>query len=60
MNYRYIPDPNSTLRQVIARKPAASLNEVRRGHPTLRSMSMDHLALRVDQLSRDQDAGSLK
>ena len=60
MNYRYIPDPNSMLKQVMAGSPAASLSEIRRSHPTFRSMSLDHLALRIGQLSRDQDAASLK
>jgi hypothetical protein len=60
MNYRYVPDANSTLKQVIAHKPAASLNEIRRSHPTLLSMSLDHLALRIGQLSRDHSAASLK
>jgi len=60
MNYRYIPNHNSTLKQIVARNPAASLHEIRLSHPTLRSMSLDHLALRIDQLSRDKNHASLK
>ena len=55
MNYRYIGDHNFQLKRIVAGNPAASLDEIRRSHPTLRSMSLDHLALRIGQLSRDPD-----
>jgi hypothetical protein len=52
MNYRYVPDSNATLRAIIARNPAASLREIQQSHPTLGSMSLDHVALRISQLGR--------
>ncbi|MDE2357112.1 MAG: hypothetical protein KGL69_10200 [Alphaproteobacteria bacterium] len=56
MNYKYIPDSNHRLRQILARKPRANLHEIRRAHPSLAAMSFDHLALRLDQIDRDQDS----
>lgn len=50
MNYRYVPDPNRALRALFETNPAASLHEIRRDHPALRSMSFDHLWLRLAQL----------
>lgn len=55
MNYRYISDPNATLRRVVARNPNASLHEIWRSDPSLQSMSLDQLALRIGQLGRRRD-----
>lgn len=60
MNYRYVPDQNFALKQILSQRPTASLHELRAAHPVLRSMSVDHLAMRLGQLDRDPGAGSLK
>jgi hypothetical protein len=60
MNYRYIKDSDLLLKEVVARRPAATIHEIKRSHPALRSMSLDHLALRLGQLERDQNLASPK
>jgi hypothetical protein len=60
MNYRYINDSDLLLKEVVARRPAATLHDIRRSHPAFRSMSLDHLALRLGRLERDQNLASLK
>lgn len=42
------------LRRILMRNPAASPDEIRRSHPVFRTMSYDHLALRLTSL-RDRE-----
>lgn len=56
MNYRYIPSSDGALRRILERAPAASLHEIRASHPSLQSMSVDHLSLRIDQMALSRDA----
>lgn len=56
MNFRYSPDIGPLLSDLITRKPCANLHEIRRAHPTLRAMSLDHLALRIGRIG-DQERG---
>jgi hypothetical protein len=58
LNHRYIPDPNAALRAALDRKPVATLHEIRASHPTLQTLSIDHLSMRIGQLGRDLTAGS--
>jgi hypothetical protein len=60
LNYSYIPDFDLGLRDFLIQNPAADLHEIRRAHPSLRSISLDHLALRIERLERGRDAASLK
>jgi hypothetical protein len=60
MNYRYNTDSDLLLKEAVARRPAATIHDIRRSHPTFRSMSLDHLALRLGRLDRDQKFASLK
>jgi hypothetical protein len=38
------------LRNILARDPRASLDEIRRSHPIFKAMSLDHLSLRIGRL----------
>jgi len=60
MNYRYAHGDDASVRAAIARNPTASLHELRQSHPTLRAMSLDHLAVRVDQVRNNQTFAALK
>jgi hypothetical protein len=51
MNYRYVPDANGVLKAAAERRPTAPLHEIQTSHPMLRSMSLDHLSLLLDQLA---------
>jgi hypothetical protein len=42
------------LKQILAVDPKASLHKVRRAHPALGAMSLDHLYLRMSQLIDDR------
>jgi hypothetical protein len=55
VNFRYKSDFDSPLTDILARNPAASLQDLRRSHPLLRNMSLDHLALRLDQIVHRRD-----
>jgi hypothetical protein len=57
MNYRYDTDSDLLLKKVVAWRPAATLHDIRRSHPAFRSMSLDHLALRLARLDRDPQTG---
>jgi hypothetical protein len=48
------------LRTVLTRNPAASLDEIRRAHPALSRMSLDHLGLRVGRLIDNRGEAWLK
>jgi hypothetical protein len=52
LNYRYVPEGDGALKAFLARHPAAGIDEIRRAHPELRSVSMDHLSLKIAQLVR--------
>ncbi len=54
MNYPYVPDANGVLRAIVKRNPAATLHEIQKSHPTLRSVSLDHLSLLFGQLSESR------
>lgn len=60
MNFQDTPAPESVLRTVLAHNPTATLHEIRRAHPTLRRMSLDHLGLRVSQLIDNRSEAWLK
>ena len=60
MNYRYNKDSDRLLKAVVARRPDATIHDIRRSHPSLRSMSVDHLALRLGRLERGQSLATLK
>jgi hypothetical protein len=60
MNYRDFNDSDRLLKEVVARRPAATIHEIRQSHPTFRSMSLDHLALRLGKLECDHKLASLK
>jgi hypothetical protein len=51
MNYRYVPDADGVLRTLAERRPSATLNELKQAHPALRSMSLDHLSLRLERMT---------
>jgi hypothetical protein len=42
------------LKQILAVDPKASLHNIRRAHPALGAMSLDHLYLRMSQLIDDR------
>jgi hypothetical protein len=50
MNYRYVPEHDLRLKQILARNPKATLHEIRRSLPNSASMSLDHIALRVERM----------
>jgi hypothetical protein len=56
VNFRYTQNIESPLTDIIARNPGASLQDLRRSHPLLRKMSLDHLALRLDEIHRRNTA----
>lgn len=60
MNFRYTTDFDSPLKDIIARNPDASLQDLRRSHPTLRNMSLDQLGLRLGQLIHRRNTAWLK
>jgi hypothetical protein len=60
VNYNYIPDYDYDLKDFLARNPSAGIREIRRSHPALRSMSVDHLCVRMAQLERRLTFFSLK
>jgi hypothetical protein len=59
MNYRYSTDSDRLLKKVVAWRPAATIHDIRRSHPAFRSMSLDHLALRLARLDRDPQSGAV-
>jgi hypothetical protein len=50
MNTTKPTDSTRVLNEVLSRNPRASLHEIRRAHPALREMSLDHLGVRVSRL----------
>lgn len=48
----------SLLRRILARNPRATVDEIRRAYPIFRTVSYDHLALRLDRLL-DRDDGAV-
>ncbi len=60
MNFRYAYDADAPLKRAIARNPRATLNDLRRAHPSLRRMSVDHLALRLEQIAHRQACAPTK
>jgi len=60
VNYSYIPDYDFDLKDFLARNPSADIREIRRSHPALRSMSIDHLCVRMEQLKRRLTSFPLK
>jgi len=60
VNFRYKSDLDSPLKDIIARNPDASLQDIRRAHPILRTMSLDHLGLQIDQIIHRRDTAWLK
>jgi hypothetical protein len=51
MNYRYVPDANGVLKAIVQSRPAATLHELHKSHPLLRSMSLDHLSLLLERMA---------
>ncbi len=51
MNYRYVPDAHGVLKSLVESRSSVSLHELRTSHPTLRSMSLDHLSVLLEQIS---------
>jgi hypothetical protein len=60
VNFKDQLTSRSVLRDILARNPKASLQEIRHSPPVLREMSMDHLSLRVSQTIDDQRGDWLK
>jgi len=60
VNFRYKSDLDSPLKDIIARNPDASLQDIWRAHPILRTMSLDHLGLQIDQIIHRRDTAWLK
>ncbi|QUD89895.1 hypothetical protein [Phenylobacterium montanum] len=54
MNHRYVPDADGVLKTIVQKRPAASLHELHRSHPILRSMSLDHLSLLLERMARQR------
>jgi hypothetical protein len=40
------------LREILSRRPNMDLHEIRRSHSIFKTMSLDHLGLRVGQVAR--------
>ena len=51
MNYRYVPDADGVMKTIVQRRPAATLHELQKSHPLLRSMSLDHLSLLLERMA---------
>lgn len=60
VNYRYTHTSDSLLRDILARDPGASLQDIRHAHTSFRKMSPDHLSLRLGRMIDRLNAGSLK
>ena len=52
MNFRYDHDVKDPLEHIIDQRPAAGVHDIRRAHPALQAMSLDHLTLLIERLNR--------
>jgi hypothetical protein len=39
------------MKTIVQRRPAATLHELQKSHPLLRSMSLDHLSLLLERMA---------
>jgi hypothetical protein len=60
VNHAYPAPADPVLRDVLARDPEASLEEIRAAHPSLRRLSLDHLGLLLARLLERRAVRSLK
>jgi len=60
VNSKNQPTYHSVLRDLLARNPGASLQQIRHSHPAFQTMSMDHLGLKVSQALHALRGGWLK
>ena len=60
VNFRYRAAPEAVLSHILARDPHASLNDIRRAHPSLRRLSPDRLGLQLGRAIERRAAQFLK